>query len=99
MSLTDKNLLLARPHPNAFIGGEQRLYKLANGYGLSVVNGAMLRSYEFAWEVAVLTDMKEDGSFGNLTYATPLTDDAEVFYSDEETNAFIEKAIAWGESQ
>lgn len=80
--LTDENLELERPH----ISGVQRLYKFTNGYGLSVVNATELHSFKFRWEIAVL-DPK-----GTLTYDTVLTDDVEVFYTDEEANAFIQRA-------
>jgi hypothetical protein len=93
-SITDKNLLLENPH---FPGGVQRIYKLANGYGLSAVNSPMLHSYPFAWEIAVLTEVTEDGRFSNLSYDTPLTSDVEVFPTVEGANAFIEGAILWGE--
>lgn len=89
--LTDNYLLLEKPHPS--VGGVQRIYRFDNGYGLSVVNGAMLHGYSFAWEIAVLKDVAKDGSSFDLTYDTELTDDIEVFDSDEETNAFIKKAI------
>ena len=93
--LTDENLLLNRPHPSPFIGGEQRVYRFPCGNGLSVINGAMLHSYPFAWEIAVVTEVKDDGRFGHLTYDTPLTQDVEVFMDDDEANAFIEKAAAY----
>lgn len=102
--LTDKWLVLERDH-DPFIGGVQRIYRFDSGYGLSAVNGSMLHSYKFAWEIAVLEGVKEDGGFENLTYSTPLTDDVEVFDTDEEANAFIERAaetlsaIATGEDQ
>jgi hypothetical protein len=94
MSLTNTNLIIQRSH----IGGVQRLYKIGNGYGLSLVNSPLLHSYKFAWEAAVLKGLKDDGSFDSITYDTPLTDDVEVFDSDDEANAFINKAIAWAES-
>lgn len=76
-------------------GGQQRLYKLPNGFGLSLVNAVILHSYRFAWEAAVVTKMQDDGKFTKLTYDTPLTEDTEVFFTDEEANAFIEKAKQW----
>lgn len=91
--LTEKDLLLERPHPGG-IGGVQRLYRYENGYGLSVVNSTMLHSYSFAWEIAVVENMLEDGEGFDLTYDTELTNDVEVFSDDAETNAFIEKAAS-----
>jgi hypothetical protein len=84
MSLTDKYLERERPHLN----GVQRLYKFASGFKLSLVNSPMLHAYPFAWEAAVI------GPDGDITYSTPLTDDVEVFQSDDEANAFIERAAA-----
>ena len=87
--LTNDNLLIEKPHP---LGGTQRLYKFANGKGLSVINGRELHSYPFAWEVAVVNGIKDDGSFTDIDYTSNLTEDIEVFASDDETNAFISKA-------
>ncbi len=88
MSITDDMLVDERPN----LGGVQRRYRLPNGYGLSAISAAMLRSYPFAWEIAVL---KPEG--GGIAYDTPLTDDVEVFATDDEANAFIAKAKAWAE--
>jgi len=84
-------LVLERRH----FDGVQRLYKLPNGYGLSLVNATLLHSYVFAWEAAVVTAMQDDGSFGIITYRTPLTTDVEVFVTDEEANNFIQRAKMW----
>ncbi len=89
--LTNENLLKERPHPGG-IGGVQRLYRFKSGYGLSLVNSSMLHAYPFAWEAAVLKDMSKDGETFELTYDTELTNDVEVFSSEEEANDFIEKA-------
>jgi hypothetical protein len=89
MSITNNHLLLERPNR---IGGKQRIYRFSNGYGLSVVNATELHSYPFAWEIAVLKGVDEKGNFEDLCYDTPLTDDVEVFGSDEEANDFIERA-------
>jgi hypothetical protein len=94
MALTDKNLITERSH----LGGVQRLYR-AGRYGLSLVNGAMLHSYPFAWEAAVMDYGTPDGTASHLTYATPLTDDVEVFHSDEEADEFIAKAFEWFAAQ
>jgi len=84
--ITDKNLTSEKPH----LDGVQRIYDLANGYKLSLINSPIVHAYPFAWEAAVLKD-------NELRYDTPLTEDVEVFDTDEEANAFIEKAIAWAE--
>jgi len=88
--LTDRNLVLERPH----LTGVQRLYR-NGGYGLSLVNyAAMLHHYSFAWEAAVLV-FPDDSNKYRPTYDTPLTSDVEVFSTEEEANAFIEKALDW----
>lgn len=89
MSITDNHLLLERPH----LGGVQRVYRFPSGFGLSAVNASMLHSYTFAWEIAVLRNVHDNGSFDELTYDTPLTSDVEVFKTDDEANAFIARAF------
>lgn len=89
--LIDNGLVLERPH----LEGVQRIYRLPNGYGLSAVNSTMLHSYTFAWEIAVLEGVNDDGTFADLSYDTPLTSDVEVFSTDEEANEFILKAFVW----
>lgn len=91
--LTDENLILERPHP-AGLGGVQRIYRFANGYGLSAVNSPILHVAPFAWEFAVLEHVSEDGQSFELTYKTPLTEDVEVCGSDAEANDFIKAAAA-----
>lgn len=95
MSLTDKNLVNERAH----LSGTQRVYRVGR-YGLSLVNSPMLHSYEFEWEAAVLDfgDSDSNEKF-KLTYDTPLTDDVEVFMSDDEATSFIDKAFAWFDEQ
>lgn len=92
--ITDDMLVKERPH----LGGVQRLYKLPNGFGLSLVNSTALHSYSFAWEAAVVREMRDDGSFADITYETPLTDDVEVFSTEEDANNFIARAKAWAKS-
>lgn len=89
--LTKQNLVLERDHPSG-LGGIQRIYRFDTGYGLSLINGSVFRSRPFAWEAAVLMDVSVDGTKFVLTYDTELTDDVEVFNSDEEANTFIERA-------
>ncbi|MGI9504235.1 MAG: hypothetical protein ACR2RE_14395 [Geminicoccaceae bacterium] len=91
MALIDDYLLLERPHPGG-LDGVQRLYRFPSGYGLSLVNSPMLHSYSFAWEAAVLKNVKENGDFDSLTYDTELTSDVEVFVSDTKANEFIKRA-------
>ncbi len=109
-NITDERLLYERPHALSksrdellMITGEdrsqyegvQRIYKLNNGYGLSVVNPPVLRSYPYAWEIAVLKLLDEKGEEFELNYETPLTSDVEVFSTNSEANEFIRKAIEW----
>lgn len=92
MALTDEYLLIERPHKISFVGGVQRIYRFPSGFGLSAVNGQVLHAYPFAWEIAVLKGVKDDGKFEGLTYDTPLTNDVEVFSTDREANEFIHRA-------
>lgn len=94
MALTDEDLLLERSHPG-LVGGVQRIYHFGNGKGLSVVNSPMLHSYPFAWEAAVINGIEkldEGFKYDKIDYTTELTNDVEVFTTDEEANAFIAKA-------
>jgi len=88
-TITDTHLLLER---QAHMGGVQRVYRFNNGYGLSAINSPMAHIYPFAWEIAVLKGVSENGSFETLCYDTPLTSDVEVFQTTDEANAFIERA-------
>jgi hypothetical protein len=106
--ITDQCLIVERPHKLSKTAdvlkdeswrGVQRIYKLPNSFGLSLVNVPALRSYPFAWEAAVLTDVKDNGDFGELTYDTPLTNDVEVFMTTGAANSFINRAIEWASSQ
>lgn len=89
MALTNENLVSERKH---FGGGVQKIYRFANGFGLSVVNSPILHSYPFAWEIAVVKNLTEDGNSFDLTYDTPLTNDVEVFMDSATANDFIEHA-------
>lgn len=90
--LTDANLLLERLHPSRGMGGVQRIYRFKNGMGLSVINATQLHSFPFAWEIAVISGVQDDGNFSGLVYDTELTSDVEVFANNEGANAFIAKA-------
>lgn len=87
--LTDEHLLIERPND---IGAVQRIYRFPSGYGLSAINAAMAHSYPFAWEIAVIKGVKENGRHDGLCYDTALTDDVEVFDTVDEANEFIERA-------
>lgn len=86
--LTNDHLLLERNH----MDGKQRIYRFASGMGLSLVSAPILHCYPFAWEAAVLRDVKDNGDNGGLDYSTSLTDDVLVFTGDEEANDFIRLA-------
>ena len=88
MALTDENLVLEQRH----LGGVQRIYRFPDGHGLSLINGPMAHGFPFAWEAAVLWQVKKDGSSGRIQYTTPLTSDIEVFQTDAEANEFIDRA-------
>lgn len=93
MSLTNKNMIKEKAHPSSYIGGVQRFYRFKSGYGLSVVNGTMLHSYPFAWEIAITKYTGKGYDDFNLDYDTKMSSDVEVFMSDEEANTFINRAI------
>jgi len=62
-----------------FNGGTQRVYKLPNGYGASVVRHKGSYGYSKGlWELAVLNE------FGELDYTTPITNDVLGHLSEEE---------------
>lgn len=87
--ITDDMLIKERSH----LGGVQRIYGLPNGFQLSLINAPMVHAEEFAWEAAV----RDRG--GKLVYDTPLTTDVEVFATDDEANAFIQRAKEWALSE
>ena len=95
--LIEEGKLTQRPSLSAFMGGEQVIYDLGNGYGLSLINSPMAHIYSFAWEAAVVSEPTAVG-FKDLSYDTPLTQDVEVFSTEEEANAFIERALVWGKT-
>lgn len=90
--LTNNNLLLEQPHPSTGMGGVQRIYRFKNGMGLSVINAKVLHSYPFAWEIAVVSGVRDDGTFGGVVYDTELTSDVEVFSNNADANEFIARA-------
>ena len=96
--ITNENLVVERSHTGG-LGGVQRIYRFKGGFGLSLVNSPMLHTYQFAWEAAVIKDVKDDGDFSSLVYDTALTDDVVVFDTDEEANTFIEKAHKYFEER
>jgi len=90
--LTDEGLLYKREAWS----GLQRVYRFGK-YGVSAINGKAIRSYPYAWECAIIRFTI--GEQFTLDYSTPMTDDFEVFMTDEETNEFILKVKAWSEGE
>lgn len=97
--LTDLNLFSEHEHEhnlNFFktksFSGVQRIYRFNNNYGLSLVNFPTLHTFPFAWEAAVIRFYSSNSDEFEIVYDTELTDDVEVFDTDEEANAFIERA-------
>ena len=66
---------------------------MKNGYGLSVINTPSAHIYEFAWEVAVIKAAPQKKFAYEIYYNNILTDNIEVFSTDDEANIFIEKAF------
>ena len=83
--LTTKWLEKETDHP---AGGKHRIYRFPSGWGLSLINGEIMHSYPYAWEVVVLDPDRR------INYETGLGDEEHVFETDEETNAFIEWAAS-----
>ncbi|WP_319519838.1 hypothetical protein [uncultured Martelella sp.] len=93
IQITNDMLILERGNPAA--GGVQRLYRLPNGFGLSLINGPIAHPYPYAWEAAVVTNMDETGKYERISYDTELTRDVEVFETVQEANDFIGRAKKW----
>lgn len=92
IAITSDGFLLEIPHRLG--SGVQRIYRFADGHGLSAVNCQRLHSYPFAWEIAVINGVNEHGNFAELDYSTELTEDVEVCMSNAKANEFIAKAKA-----
>jgi hypothetical protein len=66
-------------------GGKAASVYFSNGYGASVITGAMFyTSAEKPYELAVLYE-------GGLTYNTDLTDDVLGHLNEEEVNEYLKK--------
>lgn len=85
MTLT--NLCLRDERP--LNSGVQRNYALPNGYELSLINNPDAHIFPYAWEGAVINPDNR------LDYDTPLTNDVEVFHTEEQAEAWIIRAIEW----
>ena len=82
--------VLERLHP-ASLGGRQRLYRWGH-YGVSLISGPAFHAYPYAWEAAVIRFQSEDLTPYDLVYTTVLTEDVEVFESDDAADAFLDRA-------
>ncbi len=69
-----------------YFRGDHIIIDLPNGWGLSAINGVSARDYPYAWEFAVFHN-------GSLDYSTELTSDVEVFSTQDEAQAFVDRAI------
>lgn len=87
-----ENIIFDGNHESDYIGGRQVIFRFANGNGLSLVNSTKLHPYHYLWEIAVISDIDDNGDFQSIIYNSGLTEDVEVFHTEEEVNAFIMKA-------
>ena len=83
-----------RPHP-AGMGGTQKLYRFANGYGASVVQSP----YSYGgnrglWELAVTKYAGEDNDSFSLTYSTEITDDVLGYLNEVEVDELLARIEA-----
>ena len=86
-----------RPHP-ASIGGVQKIYRFANGYGASVVQ--FRGSYGFEdglWELAVIKFIDSKTDHFRITYETPLTTDVIGHLSLDEVESTLDQIAALAE--
>mgnify|MGYP001611600774 CR=1 FL=1 len=77
-------------------GGQQRVYRFANGYGASVVRGEYTYGGPVGlWELAVLRwDGESEGADYRLTYETPVTDDVIGHLDVAEVEALLDQIEA-----
>ena len=90
--LPDIDLVLERCHPVACVGGTQKIYRFKSGWGVSLINGKGAHAYPFAWEAAVLKNVSADGTKFEISYETELTDDVEIFQTDDQAKEFLMEA-------
>ena len=85
---------VVQPHPGG-MGGTQRLYRFANGYGASVVQTPF--SYgggDGQWELAVIRYEAEDSEEFSIDYETEITDDVLGHLSEDEVDELLERIEA-----
>lgn len=87
-----ENIIFDGNHESDYIGGRQVIFRFANGNGLSLVNSPKLHPYPYLWEAAVISNIDDNGDFETIIYNSGLTEDVEVFHTEEDVNAFIMKA-------
>jgi len=72
------------------VGATQKIYRFANGYGASVIQG--LHTYggdQGLWELAVTHYPKKDSDVFNLTYETPITSDVIGYLTEQEVEDLL----------
>lgn len=83
--VTHKEHPMAQTHPDC----QRKVYVLPKpGWSISLIRGDIFHSYKYAWEGAMIGP-------GGVDYSTPLTNDVEVFATDEDAIAWIVKAYQW----
>lgn len=80
------------PH-HAGLGGWQTIYHFPNGYGASVISGEYFYTdIEHPYEMAVLK-FDQYGN-GQITYATPITDDVLGHLTEEDVQDTLKQIMA-----
>lgn len=93
-----RQAIIERPHP-AGIGGIQRLYRFANGYGASVIMFPFSFGADIGlWELSVIK-YDGDGKYSR-TYETEIADEVIGNLTDSEVDELLTKieALPDGES-
>lgn len=77
-------------------GGEVRVYKLPNGYGLNGINTHQAHRFPYSWEFAVLEPHPDNvAEFGDVVFDTPLTDTVCVCVTETDAANFLYRAVLW----
>lgn len=86
--------LVNREHP-ACMGGEQRVFRFANGYGASVVRFRGSYGHQSGFfELAVIEFTGPDADDFNLVYDTPITDDVIGWLSEDAVQETLDEIQA-----
>ena len=76
-------------YENSLYGGPHKVYKFPNNYGASIIKNKWSYGGEDGlWEVGVIFF---DGDDYELTYSTPITNDALGYLTDEEVCEALEQ--------